>query len=67
MNRIDRKIFRGILEKKLSEDDVFSDSDDEDYRQEPHQTVNTGSNEYRTNININIIFFNYTYSYTKLH
>ena len=35
MNKIERKIFRGILEKKLSEDDAFSDSDDDEFKQEP--------------------------------
>ena len=34
MNKIERKIFRGIIEKKLSEDDAFTDSDDDGHTKE---------------------------------
>ena len=44
MSKIERKIFRGILEKKLSEDDVFSDSDEDDYRIDSNNPANLGSN-----------------------
>ena len=45
MSKIERKIFRGILEKKLSEDDQFSDSEDEDYKQDLNKNKFLSNND----------------------
>ena len=45
MSKIERKIFRGILEKKLSEDDQFSDSEDEDYKQDLNKNKLLSNND----------------------
>ena len=48
MNKVERKIFRGVIEKKLSDQDAFSDSDGDDPKQN-ETIIKTEVSNYRDN------------------